>query len=148
MANASNSHPLHNPATRAHYSRTMRRNMVKMAAAMGIDPTKYGDDYDALWSKMTETLHGGIESPTETVIGDPFAFFLTRSCANPDCKAEHTFVIKSPNGGPIDQAEAEKMRDYLLGQPDVNECPECHWKLTNYSSQMTRLSVFETDKAK
>src|SRR3974390_810634 len=97
-------HPFHNEATRAHYRRSQRRNMRKMALSMGIIPDEYESPL-ALWQAITDKMAGGVASTRETIIGDPFAFFLTRTCAG--CKQSHTFVIKSPTGGPIERDEAE-----------------------------------------
>jgi hypothetical protein len=125
---------------RRHYDRKQRKAMRAMAIACGLDPDSYPGP-DELWRAISEHIAGGIPRANANLPGDPFALFLTAMCPNHRGKAwEGTYVIKSETGGPIDEAEGERMIAYLKSkQPDCQECGE---PITTWSSDMTRISVF------
>jgi hypothetical protein len=126
-----------------HFSRQSRRAMRKMAESLNIDWEKYPDPAD-LWEQIAERIAGGIPRANTTIVGDPFCLFVTFRCYNHDrgMVRTQTLVAKSRTGGPIDEEEGKKIIAQFLGS-DRARCDECDAQLTEYSSQMTRQSVFE-----
>ena len=123
-----------------HFSRQSRRAMRKMAESLNIDWEKYPDAAD-LWEQISEKIAGGVPRANATVPGDPFALFVTFRCYNHRTPWEQTLVARSRTLGPIDEEEGKKIIAQFLGS-DRAECDECGAKLTEYTSQMTRESVF------
>ncbi len=169
----------------AHFDGKKRRAMARMAQANRIDPkpwaeltgVKLADPEDPtkwttmwttivgrltadqilpFWNVVGETLSGGVQSASEQVSGDPFAFFVTGICQrhhegtsiNREGIEEHegklwysqTAVIKT--GKRIDQAEAEDMLRYLKAQENVNTCEICGESIECWSSEINRVSAF------
>jgi hypothetical protein len=115
-------------------------------------------DADLLWAwnQVAEAMAGGVQTASDQIEGDPFAFFLTGICQqhhegtsiNAEGVEEHegrlwykqTAVIKT--GKRVDQAEAEKMLAYLKAEPNINTCEICKEPITCWSSEVTRVSTF------
>ena len=147
--------PNPDPRVGSHLNRTRRRAMSAMAKACGIDPNKYGWEpagIGKLWGEISEAIAGGVQHPSEPVIGDPFAVFVTGICQNLDSHPTHlerrqTAVVKT--GQRVDQFEGERIIAYLKAQENVNTCDVCHRPFTVWSTDNTRVSTFAAqDKAR
>ena len=96
------------------------------------------------WNVVSEAMAGGVQTPSDIIEGDPFAFFVTGICQrhhegtsiNAEGVEEHegklwykqTAVIKT--GHRIDQDEAEKMLAFLKAEDNVRLCEICREEIT------------------
>jgi len=125
-----------------HFSRQSRRAMRKMAESLDIDWARYPDPAD-LWEQIGEKIAGGVPRANTVIMGDPFALFVTFRCYNHERGVyEQTLVARSRNGQPIDEEEGKRIIANFIGSEQSN-CEQCGAKLTEYTSVMTRLSVFQ-----
>lgn len=96
-----------------------------------------------LWNTVSEQVAGGVMTPSDPIIGDPFAFFLTGICKEMhDGKGWYKQTATIKTGTRVDQAEAEKMMKYLKAQDAIKYCEDCHTEITTWSAEVTRVSTF------
>jgi hypothetical protein len=124
-----------------HFSRQSRRAMRKMAESLGIDWEKYPDAAD-LWEQIAERIAGGVPRANAVIVGDPFALFVTFRCYNHRVPWEQTLVARSRTDSPIDEDEGKKIIAQFIGS-ERSLCEHCGAQLTEYTSSMTRMSVFQ-----
>jgi hypothetical protein len=99
-----------------------------------------------LYNLIGEAISGGVQTASDSILGDPFGVFVTGICRNPhDGKGDNwqTAVVKT--GHRVDQPEAEKIIAYLKGQQNVNTCDVCGSTIDVWQCDVTR---FETFKAR
>ena len=113
------------------------------------------------WNLVGEAMSGGVQSTSEIVEGDPFAFFYTGVCQRhhegtsitAEGVEEHegelwykqTAVIKT--GHRIDQDEAEKMIAFLRAEDNIKYCEICKEEITTFSAEINRVSAFRAKEA-
>jgi len=129
--------------------------MAGMAQALDIDTHRYNldnpEDLAKLWAKISDAMAGGVAHPSDPIIGDPFAVFLTGICQNIAAHPSHlerrqTAVVKT--GHRVDQAEAERILAYLKAQENVYTCDICQGRITTWQSDNTRVSTFAAQDRK
>jgi len=132
---------------RHHFDRSSRRAMRKMLIASGLDPDQYPTPEEQ-WVALSEKIAGGISRTNTAVIGDPFALFVTFRCYNHRVPWEQTLVARSRTDSPIDEDEGKRIIAQFIGS-ERSLCEQCGAQLTEYTSSMTRMSVFqEQDRQK
>jgi hypothetical protein len=127
---------------RHHFDRSSRRALRKMAEACGIDwqRPEYAEP-QKLWEAVAEHIAGGVPNTRTVYVDDPFALFVTFRCHNHRETWEQTLVAKSRTLAPIDEEEGRRIIAQFMGS-DASNCEQCGLPLTEYTSSMTRMSVF------
>jgi len=130
-----------------HFARKTRRALRAMAESLDIDPNEFTDPA-LLWEKISEKIAGGVPRTNTVYVDDPFALFVTFRCYNHRVPWEQTLVARSRTDSPIDEDEGKRIIAQFIGS-ERSLCEQCGTQLTEYTSQMTRMSVFqEQDRQK
>jgi len=130
---------------RHHFDRSSRRAMRKMLIASGLDPDQYPTPEEQ-WTALAEKIAGGVPRANTVLVEDPFALFVTFRCHNHRDTWEQTLVAKRRDLGPFDEEEGKTAIARFM-MSDQAFCEQCRIegkevRLTEYTSSMTRMSVF------
>lgn len=100
-----------------------------------------------LWGAIYEKTRGGIQRPTDVVVGDPFCLFLTGYCEEGHAPYEATIVAQKDGGVPMDEHEgkeklAEMKATFPVCDATLPSGQACGKPFHCWSSDMTRMSTF------
>lgn len=128
----------------------LRRTVEKMAKRLGITPKRSWTDFE-LWGRIYERTKGGVQRPTDVVVGDPFCLFLTGYCDHGHAPYEATIVAQKDGGVPMDEHEgkeklAEMKRTFPACDATLASGDPCGQPFHTWSADMTRMSVFRDKK--
>jgi hypothetical protein len=127
---------------RHHFDRQSRRIMRKLLIASGLDPDQY-PTAEEQWKALSEKIAGGVARTNTVMVEDPFALFVTFRCYNHrNGPYEQTLVAKRRDLGPIDEVEGQRIIEQFKAS-DGSKCEQCGEQLTEYTTSMTRMSVFQ-----
>lgn len=92
------------------------------------------------WTEHNAGMHG-VATPSDDIVGDPFAVFVTALCDNHSQPWEQIAMIVTHQR--VNEDKVLDMIRYLKAQDAVNTCEQCHRPITRWSADNTRISTFE-----